>query len=383
MNKKIVIIGSAHPLRGGLAAYNERLAKEFINQGDEVTIETFSLQYPSFLFPGKTQYADWAAPAELKINVSVNSINPFNWLKVGLRLKKKSPDIVIIKFWLPFMGPCFGTIARLIKSNKHSRIISILDNLIPHEHRAGDRILTRYFVKPVDGYVAMSDSVLKDADSFDPEKPRALCPHPLFDNFGTSISREQALAKLGLDPNFRYLLFFGFIRDYKGLDLLLDAFADEELSAQPLKLIIAGEFYSDSKPYTEQITRLGIQDRLVLKTDFIADKDVAFYFCACDIVVQPYKSATQSGVTQIAYHFEKPMLVTNIGGLPEIVPHEKVGYVVEPKSDEIAASLNDFFKRKRYDEFSANARKEKGKYSWSKMVSTIYDVFDRIDITKI
>jgi len=383
LNKKIVIIGSAHPLRGGLAAYNERLAKEFINQGDEVTIETFSLQYPSFLFPGKTQYADWAAPAELKINVSVNSINPFNWLKVGLRLKKKSPDIVIIKFWLPFMGPCFGTIARLIKSNKHSRIISILDNLIPHEHRAGDRILTRYFVKPVDGYVAMSDSVLKDADSFDPEKPRALCPHPLFDNFGTSISREQALAKLGLDPNFRYLLFFGFIRDYKGLDLLLDAFADEELSAQPLKLIIAGEFYSDSKPYTEQITRLGIQDRLVLKTDFIADKDVAFYFCACDIVVQPYKSATQSGVTQIAYHFEKPMLVTNIGGLPEIVPHEKVGYVVEPKSDEIAASLNDFFKRKRYDEFSANARKEKGKYSWSKMVSTIYDVFDRIDITKI
>ncbi len=382
MNRKIVIIGSAYPLRGGLAAYNERLAREFINAGDEVSIETFSLQYPSVLFPGKTQYADWAAPADLKINVSINSINPFNWLKVGFRIRKQKPDIVIIKFWLPFMGPCFGTIARIIKGNNHSRIISILDNLIPHEHRPGDRILTRYFVKPIDAYVAMSDSVLKDANAFDPLKPRALCPHPLFDNFGASISREDALSKLGLDKSFRYLLFFGFIRDYKGLDLLLDAFADKELEKLPLKLIVAGEFYSDSKPYTEQITRLGIEERLVLRTDFIADKDVAGYFCASDIVVQPYKSATQSGVTQIAYHFEKPMLVTNIGGLPEIVPHGKVGYVVEPRSDEIAASLNDFFRRNRYEEFSANARKEKARYSWSKMVDSINEVFDKINMKR-
>jgi glycosyltransferase involved in cell wall biosynthesis len=379
LNRKIVIIGSAYPLRGGLAAYNERLAREFIAAGDKVSIETFSLQYPSVLFPGKTQYADWAAPADLKINVSINSINPLNWLKVGFRIRKQKPDIVIIKFWLPFMGPCFGTIARIIKGNRHSRIISILDNLIPHEHRPGDRILTRYFVKPVDGYIAMSDSVLNDANTFDPLKPRALCPHPLFDNFGAAISRDSALAKLGLSPDFRYLLFFGFIRDYKGLDLLLDAFADKDLETMPLKLIVAGEFYSDPKPYLEQIARLGIEENLVLRTDFIADQDVANYFCASDIVVQPYKSATQSGVTQIAYHFEKPMLVTNIGGLPEIVPHGKVGYVVEPRAIDIASALKDFFLHNRYSDFSANAHKEKEKYSWSKMVSTIYEVFGRIN----
>jgi D-inositol-3-phosphate glycosyltransferase len=378
LNKTIVIIGSAYPLRGGLAAYNERLAREFLKMGDSVTIETFSLQYPSILFPGKTQYASWTAPTDLVIHISINSINPFNWIRVGLKIKRQKPDIVIIKFWLPFMGACFGTIARIIKKNKHSRIISILDNLIPHEHRPGDRLLTRYFVMPIDGYVAMSQSVLNDVDSFDHGKPSALCPHPLFDNFGAPLNRNEALSKLGLDPAFRYLLFFGFIRDYKGLDLLIDAFADKELVKMPLRLIIAGEFYSDSKPYLEQIARLGIQDRLVLKTDFIPDKDVAAYFCASDIIVQPYKSATQSGVTQIAYHFEKPMLVTNIGGLPEIVPHGKVGYVVEPRSDEIASALKNFFSNDRYIEFSANAKKEKEKYSWNKMVDTLYYIFEKI-----
>jgi D-inositol-3-phosphate glycosyltransferase len=378
LNKTIVIIGSTHPFRGGLAAYNERLAKEFIRTGDSVTIETFSLQYPSFLFPGKTQYADWPAPQDLVIHTSINSINPFNWLKVGLAIRKHKPDIVIIKFWLPFMGPCFGTIARIIKRNRHSRVISILDNLIPHEHRPGDRVLTRYFVKPVDGYVAMSESVRRDVEMFDPAKPSALCPHPLFDNFGAAIARNDALNRLGLDPSYRYILFFGFIRDYKGLDLLLNAFADKELEKMRVRLIVAGEFYSDSKPYLELISRLGLNERIVLKTDFIPDQNVASYFCASDIIVQPYKSATQSGVTQIAYHFEKPMLVTNIGGLPEIVPHNKVGYVVEPIASEIAASLKDFFNHQRYEEFSANARKEKEKYSWSKLVNTIYNIFDQV-----
>lgn len=378
MNKTILIIGSAYPLRGGLAAYNERLAREFKQMGETVSIETFSLQYPSILFPGKTQYADWPAPQDIDIHVSINSINPFNWIKVGLKIKKQRPDIVIIKFWLPFMGACFGTIARIIKGNKHSRVISILDNLIPHEHRPGDRLLTRYFTRAVDGYIAMSESVLNDVAIFDPGKPRALCPHPLFDNFGVSIPRNEALKKLGLDPAFRYILFFGFIRDYKGLDLLLKAFADKEFEKMQLRLVIAGEFYSDSNLYLDLITKLGLQDRLVLKTDFIPDHDVVNYFCACDIIVQPYKSATQSGVTQIAYHFEKPMLVTNIGGLPEIVPHNKVGYVVEPEPIAIASALKDFFMHERYVEFSANAKKEKEKYSWRKMVNTIYNIFESL-----
>lgn len=373
-----MIIGSAYPLRGGLAAYNERLAREFARLGHEVQIETFSLQYPSFLFPGKTQYADWPAPADLRINVSVNSVNPINWLKVGRRIRRQKPDMVIIKFWLPFMGPCFGTIARLIRKNRHTRILSILDNIIPHEHRAGDRLLTRYFVKPVDGFVAMSRSVLTDIDSFEKVKPRKLCPHPLFDNFGTAIPREEALTELSLDPQYRYLLFFGFIRDYKGLDLLLKAFASRELAELPLRLIVAGEFYSDPKPYLELIASLDMGDRLVLRTDFIPDAEVAKYFCAADIVVQPYKSATQSGVTQIGYHFEKPMLVTNTGGLPEIIPHGRVGYVVAPDPEEIKEALLDFFRHDRYPAFSANAREEKMKYSWERMVQTLFEISESI-----
>lgn len=373
MNRKIVIIGSAHPFRGGLAAYNERLAREFLSQGDEVQVETFSLQYPSFLFPGKTQFASWPAPEGLKINISVNSINPLNWLKVGRRLRKQKPDLVIIKFWLPFMGPCFGTIARIMKKNRHTRVISILDNIIPHEHRLGDNLLTRYFVKPVDGFVAMSKSVMADIDHFDKNKPRKLCPHPLFDNFGKSLSREEALQSLSLDPAFRYFLFFGFIRDYKGLDLLLQAFADPRLEATPVKLIVAGEFYTDPRPYQELINNLKLQDRVILRTDFIPDAEVARYFCSADMIVQPYKSATQSGVTQIAYHFEKPMLVTNTGGLPEIVPHGKVGYVVEPEPKAISDALADFLSGQRYNEFSGNARIEKANYSWDRMVRTILE----------
>ncbi len=376
MNRKIVIIGSAHPFRGGLAAYNERLAREFLSQGDEVQVETFSLQYPSFLFPGKTQYASWPAPDDLKINVTINSINLFNWLKVGRRLRKQKPDLVIIKFWLPFMGPCFGTIARIIKRNRHTRVISILDNIIPHEHRPGDRILTKYFVKPVDGFVAMSKSVMADIDHFDTKKPRKLCPHPLFDNFGKPVSREDALQSLSLDPATRYFLFFGFIRDYKGLDLLLQAFADSRLAAMPVKLIVAGEFYSDPKPYHNLIENLNLKERVILRTNFIPDSEVARYFCAADIIVQPYKSATQSGVTQIAYHFEKPMLVTNTGGLPEIVPHGKVGYVVEPEPKAISDALTDFIQNQRYDEYSGNARIEKNNYSWDRMVKTILETSD-------
>jgi len=369
---KIIILGSAHPLRGGLASYNERLAKQFISEGHSVQIYTFSLQYPDFLFPGTSQLSDQPAPDDLYIHVKVNSVNPLTWWSVGREIAKLNPDLLVIKFWLPFMAPCLGTIARLVKRNKKTKAISILDNIIPHEKRIGDTALAQYFVNSVDAFVAMSESVMQDLSKFDTKKPRVINPHPLFDNFGEAVSKTEAYEKLGLEINTEYILFFGFIRDYKGLDLLLKALADERVRNLNMKLIVAGEFYTDSKPYADLIQELGIRAQLVLKTDFIPDDEVRYYFCAADLVAQPYKHATQSGVTQICYHFNRPMLVTNVGGLPEIVPHGKVGYVVEPEPSSIADALVDFYNNHREFVMRDNIKKEKGKYSWKAMTENIF-----------
>lgn len=371
---RVVIIGSAHPLRGGLATYNERLAKAFMDRGDEVFIYSFSLQYPSFLFPGKSQFSDASAPEKLNIKTSINSINPLSWIKVGNEIKNLKPDLVIVKYWLPFMGPCFGTILRLIKKNKRSKVVSIVDNMIPHEKRPCDNLFTKYFIKPVDGFLAMSKSVLNDISSFDKVKPKIFSPHPLYDNFGAAITKQQAKEKLKLDTNYNYLLFFGFIRDYKGLDLLLNAFADKRFRDLKVKLIIAGEYYTNAEPYNKLIADLQLENVVIKANDFIPDNEVVNYFCAADMVVQPYKSATQSGVTQIAYHFNKPMLVTNVGGLAEIVPHNKVGYVVEPNAKPIADALIDFYTNNREAEMIANTAIEKQKYSWEIMVERILNV---------
>ena len=369
---KVIILGTAWPYRGGLAAFNERLAREYQSLGHEVEIVTFTLQYPSFLFPGKTQYSDEPAPEGLTISRRLNAINPFNWVHVGRYLRRQRPDLIITKFWLPFMAPALGTVNRMARRQGTKRI-SILDNLIPHEKRPGDRLFARYFVGSVDGMVAMSRSVMADVDLFDPHghKARAFCPHPLYDHYGDLLGREEALRLLDLDPAHRYILFFGFIRDYKGLDLLLEAMADKRVAELDAKLIVAGEFYGDPRPYMEQIDRLGIGDRVVLKTDFIPDHEVNRYFCAADLVAQPYKTATQSGVTQIAFHFERPMLVTNVGGLPEIVPDGKVGFVVDPTADNIADALVQFFEEGWADRLTEGVRQEKQKYLWSNMTEAI------------
>ncbi|MCD6353943.1 MAG: glycosyltransferase [Prolixibacteraceae bacterium] len=375
---KIILIGTAHPYRGGLAAFNERMAKEFQNAGHSIEIETFTLQYPRFLFPGKTQFADWEKPKDLNIRQTVNSIHPANWFFVGRRIKKEKPDLVIFKYWLPFMAPCFGTIARQIRKNKHTKIVCIADNLIPHEKRPGDKILTAYFMNSIDGMVSMSKSVEKDILKFRKDLPKMLHPHPLFDNFGEILDRKVALQKLNLDPEFKYLLFFGFIRNYKGLDWLLEAFADKRLKKFPVKLIVAGEFYADPEPYYALIKKLNLDDRIILKTNFIADDEVKIYFSAAELVVQPYKSATQSGVTQIGYHFNKPMLVTNVGGLSEIIPDKKAGYVTDPNPKAIADAIFDFFENKRKATFVENIKIEKQKFSWAGMIATILKVYDKI-----
>ncbi len=363
---KIIILGTAYPYRGGLAAFNERLATEYQKQGHDVEMYTFTLQYPSFLFPGKTQYSPDPAPDNLTIYRKINSCNPFNWLKVGKEIAKKNADVVVFAYWMSFMAPCMGTIARKIKKNGHTKVIALVHNMIPHEPNVLDKFLPPYFVKSMDGFMALSESVVKDIEKFDQRNcPKRFSPHPIYDHYGELLPREKALQLLNLDPQNRYALFFGFIRAYKGLDLLLEAFADERLSQSNLKLLVAGEFYGDPDPYLQKIKELKIEDSVILYNDYIPDTEVNRFFSVADIVAQPYKTATQSGVTQIAFHFEKPMLVTNVGGLPEIVPDGKIGYVVEPDPKPIADALCRFFTENKQEEFAQNVREEKKKYAWS------------------
>lgn len=372
---KIIIMGTAHPFRGGLAAFNERLAKQFINEGHDVEIYNFTLQYPSILFPGKTQYTDEPAPEKLTIKRKVNSVNPFNWLKVGKELRTMAPDILIVKFWLPFMGPAFGTICREVKKSGKTKIICIADNIIPHEHRPGDMLFTKYFSKAIDGWIGMSKEVYNDVLKVVAKPKRALVPHPVFDNYGQVISREEALKNLELEDKYKYLLFFGFIRGYKGLDLLLKAMAEPELAKMDnVKLIIAGEFYGDSAPYFKLISDLNLETRVVLRTDYIPNEAINSYFCASDLIVQPYKTATQSGVTQIGYHFGKPMLVTNVGGLPEIIGDKVSGYVVEPNEKSIAQAIADFYNNNRYDSFAAATLERKKDFEWDKLTQAIINL---------
>jgi len=375
-SKSVIIIGPAHPLRGGLASYNERLAREFIQQGYKVSIYTFSLQYPGFLFPGTTQFSTEPAPADLNIQVRINSINPLNWLDVGLELKKLQPQLIVVRYWLPFMGPCLGTILRIVKQNKHTKIVCIADNIIPHEKRFGDIAFTKYFVPPVDAFITMSEKVLADITLFAADKPAKFVAHPLYDNFGEKVPITEARTYLNIPQQKQVLLFFGFIRKYKGLDILLDAMKLLQTTIpNPPTLLIAGEFYEDRKTYDEQIENLGIQDLLILKTNFIADSEVKYYLCAADVVVQPYRSATQSGVTPLAYHFEKPMIVTNVGGLPSLVPDDKVGLITEPTSEAIAAKIIEYF-QKGAAHFLPHLIEEKKKYSWQKMVESIFELVE-------
>lgn len=277
------------------------------------------------------------------------------------------------------MGPALGTIGRIISGNKHTRILAITDNVVPHEKRPGDWIFTKYFLSACHGFITMSKSVLEDLKKFVPEKPADYQPHPLYDNFGESLPKTVAKTTLKLDPETNYLLFFGFIRAYKGLDLLLEAFADERLVAlKNVKLIIAGEFYEDAAPYEYLIEKYQLENRIVRATDFIPNSLVSAYFSAADLIVQPYKHATQSGVSQIAYHFDKPMLVTDVGGLAELIPDGEVGYVTQPNAKAIADAIYGFYTSGKEGYFIEKVKFYKQQFSWKSMIAAIKEVAGRV-----
>ena len=371
--RQVLIIGPAHPLRGGLATFNQRLAEEFIRQGDRCSLISFSLQYPSMLFPGKTQYATDPPPAGITIRSIINSINPLNWIAVGRKLAAERPDLIVVRYWIPFMGPALGTILRQVRRNRHTRIVCIADNVIPHEHRPGDKTFTRYFLDACDAFITMSENVFSDLRKFEKTKPARVVQHPLYDNFGPKLDRNAARQKLGLPANERLILFFGFIRRYKGLDLLLRAMGDPRIRKSGIRLVVAGEFYEDEKEYRSLIQELDLANAVILKTNFIPDSEVRYYLCAADAVIQPYRNATQSGVTPLAYHFEIPMVVTNVGGLPDLVPDHRAGLVCAPEPASIATAILEFYQLgEQY--FIPHLRNEKQKYSWSALVNAIKEM---------
>ncbi|MCZ2139937.1 MAG: glycosyltransferase [Bacteroidia bacterium] len=372
--KKILIVGPAHPLRGGLATYNERLCKEFTQMGHSCSILSFSLQYPSFLFPGKTQLSTDVAPAGIQIFSEINSINPINWISVGLKFKKQNYDIVIFRYWMSFMAPAFGTIARILKSNKRTTILAITDNVNPHERKFFDKAFTNYFLPVCDGFLTMSESVKQDLIELKLTQPTAYVPHPMYDTFGAQMEKDVAKEKLGWQKNEKYILFFGFIRKYKGLSILLDAMANPLIKSLNIKLVVAGEFYEDKKPYLEQIEKLQLQNNVIVCDDFIPNNEVSAYFCASDVVVQPYLNATQSGVTQIAYYYNKPMIVTNVGGLAELIPHNKVGLVCDVDSQKIAEAIHTYYSSNKEQEFSANAAIEKQRFTWDNLCQSLLNL---------
>lgn len=374
---KVFIIGPAYPLRGGPAKFNENLCEELIKAGHDAQLISYSLQYPNFLFPGSSQFeTNSKAPNHLKIHTLINTVNPFNWFKVAYFIKIQKPDFILFRFWLPFFGPSLGTIAKLVKSK--TKVLALTDNIIPHEKRFGDKAFTNYFVKNCDGFIAMSKTVLSDISKFTSNINKVYSPHPMYETYGEIVTQNEARAKLNLNKEDKIILFFGLIRHYKGLDILLEAMANDNIKKQNIKLLIAGEFYENKKPYLELIAKHNLQNIIILHDKFIANEDIRYYFCASNLVAQTYRKATNSGVTMIGYYYEKPMLVTNVGGLAEIVLNDKCGYVVENNIEKISEKINDYFVNNRETLFTQNVKLEKKKYEWHSFIKVLLELYAKV-----
>jgi len=368
----ITILGTAFPLRGGIAHYNALLAAA-LGTAHTVDTVTFKRQYPAFLFPGKTQQESGEAVTASPAPQLVDSINPLNWVRVGRMLRDRRPDILIFKYWLPFFGPCFGTIARIVRSNNHTRIICICDNVLPHERRPFDVSFTRYAFAAVDAFIVQSSAVERELQQMLPRARYRHVPHPVYNIFGAASDKAQARARLGITDE-RVILFFGYVRRYKGLHVLLQAMPDL-LTHIPVRLLVVGEFYDDEQSYRDQVRALGLEHAVTLHADYVPNEQVGEYFSAADAVVLPYVSATQSGIAQIAYNFDRPVIATNVGGLAEVVIDGRTGYVVPPDDPEsLATAIARFYREGRGPEFGEQVHTEKRKYSWENLVAAIQEL---------
>ncbi len=373
---KIFIVGPAYPLRGGPAQLNENLCRELCKSGHDAQIISYALQYPSFLFPGSSQFEKNAkAPDDIIIHTLINTINPINWFKTASFIKKQKPDFILFRYWLPFFGPSLGTVGRLVRKN--TKVLALTDNVIPHEKRVGDKLFTRYFINACHGFITMSQKVQKDLLLFKNKAISVYSPHPMYETYGPPISTEDARKLLGLDLHKPIVLFFGLIRHYKGLDILLEAMAFDIVKSMDVRLLIAGEFYEDKAPYLKLIEEKGLKEKVILHDKFIDNEMVSVYFCSANLVAQTYRNATNSGVTMVGYYYNKPMLVSNVGGLKEIVPHRICGYAIPPEPKEIASSIADFFTNNREIEMQKAVAEEKKKYQWPSFINKLLELYNR------
>lgn len=366
----IIIVGTAYPLRGGIAHYNALLAEHLGRQHHVETI-TFKRQYPGLLFPGTTQVEVGEQSHAASAPQLVDSINPFNWIAVAREIRRRSPDLVIFKYWLPFFGPCFGTIAKLVKKNSKTKVLFICDNVIPHERRPGNVMFTKYAFKQADFFIVQSDAVEKNLVRYFPSARFRNVPHPVYENFGSPLQKEEARRKLGITAG-HVLLFFGYVRAYKGLMTLIEAMRRVVDGGEDILLLVVGEFYDSETKCRERVRSLRLEANVRFVSEYIPTGEVSVYFSAADVVVLPYHSATQSGIAQIAYQFDKPVIATDVGGLAEVVIDGKTGFIVAPNdSRALADGILRFYKEGREEEFSAHVKEEKKKYSWDRLVEAI------------
>lgn len=363
---KIIIVSTAFPLRGGIAHFNALLASHL---GKRHTVETitFKRQYPSILFPGKTQEESGDGIPTVPAPQLIDSINPFNWIRVGREIRKWKPDLLIFKYWLPFFGPCFGTIAKVAKRGTNTKVLFICDNIIPHERRPGDILFTKYAFKQADYFIVQSDAVEKELQHYFPGSKYRKVPHPVYEIFGQPVTKDEARRILGISAK-NVILYFGYVRAYKGLMVLIDAM----MNIEEVHLLIVGEFYDDESKYRSRVQELNLASRVQFVPDYVPNDRVRLYFSAADVVVLPYLSATQSGIAQIAYNFDKPIITTNVGGLAEVVIDGKTGFVVPPNNSRtLADAILRFYTEHQEIEFVANVKIEKTKYSWKNFVEAI------------
>lgn len=369
---KIAILSPFYPYRGGIAQFSANIY-DALRKEHEVIPYNFSRQYPSFLFPGKTQYVTDEDNAQKVDSIRIlDSANPFSYAKTAAALRKERPDMLLMRYWMPYFAPSLGYIARHVAPE--TKVVAIVDNIVPHEQRFIDRPLNKYFVGGVDGFVAMSDVVRRDLLDLKPDAKHIVIPHPLYSHFGDKMDRVEACRALGLDPNKKTLLFFGLIREYKGLDILIKAM---EMLDSSYQLLIAGEPYGSFQPYQDLIDISSHKTDIHCFTHYIDDASVALYFSASDVCVLPYRSATQSGIAAVSYHFDMPMITTDVGGLKEAVADTGTGIVVnKPTPEDIVQGITEYFESSDLQAFKNSIAELKEKLSWGNFAAKLVDFAD-------
>lgn len=371
---KIALIGPAYPYRGGIAHHTNMLYAYLKKHGHDVDVITFSRQYPKLLYPGAFQEEQGDAgvfEGKIPSKRLIDSMNAINWVRVGRVLRKKEYDLHIFKFWLPLFGLTFGTIARMVRRKGRKNVMVIVDNLIPHERMLGDEQLTNFFFRYVDMAVTQSTTVRQQFKHSFPNIPQRLLPHPVYENFGERLPVAEARGKLGITAT-KVILFFGFIRKYKGLDSLLAAMPAILRHVPDVHLLVVGEFFEDKDPYLQQIRESGIGDHVTVHDRYVPNEEVADWFSAADILVLPYHSATNSGIVQIGYNFATPAVVTDVGSLSEVVLDGKTGFVLRSADPEsLADAVGKMYDGDTIARFSKNIEAERAKYSWDAFASGI------------